>query len=571
MSCGHLGPPLSRHPTSAEDGLIRLGRRGDEGARASTAGRLERLRYQEAERQATAFAWGRFLRLHPQGLFAERAQNHLANLRFAEAERQGRLSGYRRFLRLHPRHRLASKAWQLLVAEQGRLLLTEGNRASIVAFLARHPQSTAVAALRSRVESLDLQALSLEESIPALERFLRTHPSSSSGPAVRNRLEIRMAGRVAAFGDRAALRSFRERFPGSGHLARLDLLVFGREALEALRAGDTVYLRSALRERLPRGASAGSRVLGSWLQSGVPRLTALAPFFRGAAPFSPRGSLQALVAAVRLGDPPTAAFALRALSYLQSLPAVLAMVESVASPDTGVALEACKSLAMWTTRAPREPTRQLLLDLLAGLRERQDTAARVSELGILWALGERSGLLAALGARAWHRPWRLLPSFLWLEALVPGTAAAQQVGAQAVEALREELGRLGQMVPKELGEETRQRALSTVFELGAIGAAIQGLEARHPRGPEWVEKLRSLGEAVRQRVTEARQAFVTRFPEQLPADPAETDAAAKQHEAARQGMLRQLQGRIDSMGTPTEVRSILCAAIPQVNGFCPQK
>jgi hypothetical protein len=492
-------------------------------------------------------------------------------LRFEEAERRGELAGFRRFLRLHPQHRLAPKAWRLLVAEQGRLLIARGDRKGIVAFLGRHPDSVAAQALRKKLESLDYDALSREGSSPALESFLRSYPASPSGAAVRKRLEERLSRQVAALGDRTDLLGFKERFPASGHMEALELVVSRREALDALLSGDLLRLRSILAGRRPLAPPAKRRILDSWLQGGLPRLAALSSLFRGAAQFRPRGSPRALTAAATTGDPPTAAFALRALSYLPSLSAARAILERVESPDFGVSYEACRALAAWNSRAPQPAATEFLEDRLAALRLREDTSARVGELGILLAMGDSSALLETLASRSWNRPWSVLPSVLWLERLAPGSEAARRVGGAAVKLLKDELGRLGQMLPKELGDDTKARAIAALFEIGALVQALGSIEARHGRGPGWVGELGGLVESAKQRLAEVRQALSRRYPEMIQVDSAETDQDSARHMDRLKASQAQLGSRIAGLGLSPLVRSFLCETIQGVPLSCPSK
>lgn len=562
VGCSAKLTPLPAHPVSDEDRLLRESVQGSASARTSAARRLERLRFQQAQRQDTALGWTRFLKQHSQGLFAERARDQLALRRFAEAERRRDLAAFRRFLRLHADHPLAAKAWLHVVSEEGRTVLIGGRRQDVVNFLDRHPRSDLAPEMRRRLEELDRQALGPRASAMDMERFLRVHPSSPQGEIIRQRLEKRWADIVSALGDSSDLRAYRERFPQGAHLANIRSRVEQRELLEALAQGDAPFLAARVALVLSALPHNRRRVLAPWQKDGGHRLASLSVLVRDAIPFRPPGRLPGLVKASRIGDPPTASFALAALSFVPRLAAGRALMEALTSPNAGVALEALRSLRRWVERSPGSSARNFLIDFSAEAKRGRGGGgeARVVELGVLWALKDTPALMRALSARDWHRPWDVLPHVLWLEVLAPDSPDSQRVGALALAVFRQELRRLSQMFPRTIDEQNRHRATGSLFELTALANALRQLGERHSGGSVWAEKLRGLAVAANQRAVEARRALANRFPQEQPLVVDTLWKDAERHGANQKTALVRLRARVAAMGLPPEILALLCSS-----------
>ncbi len=511
------------------------------------------------------FAWRRFLRLHPRGLFTDRARNRLARLRFQRARESKHPAAFRRFLRLHAKHPLAARAWRRLLRLRATRLARRGSRAQLAAFLKRHPKSDHAPALRRRLATLEYRALGEQATTPALEAFLRRHPQSPRRSQVRRRLQERLAERVRRFGGVADIQGFLDRFPSSKHAARLGVRLAHLRWSEAVRSLDPGRLPPPRTdERVP-----GQSALRSWLERAQRARSSLTPLLRAAAPYRPTARARALLVAARGSHPATAAVALAQLVYRPRLDAFEALLRATASPDPGVAITAVHALQRWRGRAPRrEAARWLLEDRLSALEKRNDTGSQLRALALAWTLKDTQRVRTIGSARQWHRPWALVPTQLRLLSLRPDSDSVKAAAGTALEVYRAGVSRLRQMLPKRLGASTRLRAEGIAFELRALARGMERVLGRHGESGPWQRKLQTLADRCRRLSQDVEQRLRARFEDFEAVRLAEIQKRARAHAARRAPATARLVLRLRRAGAPDALFHLLCQWRIRLPGRC---
>lgn len=506
VACSPAGIPLPTTPASPEDRLVRATRSGSKATRRAARRRLERFRFVRSRRLGTLLAWRRFLRHHPRGLFAEQARDELAKAYFRLARRADTAAAYRAFLKAHGDHRLGVEAWRRLTRRLAAEVLTTRDRQTILAFLKRYPKSPQVARLRARLELLDFTALGPLATLRDLETFQLRYPESTRRASVRKRIAARLAERIAHFGDERDLAGYLRRFPSGALAKRLRGQVHRKQLQQAILTLDAAALRRLESQPLPDLAS---RVrLRTWIQRRRAQARQLREALRKSLSWRPTARVAALSAAAGASDPRTASYAIRALAYFPTLGALDAILRGVGSTDSAVSSYAVDSLARWARLHGLASARRLLADRAARIRARKDAAARLTEAALRRTLGDWPRLLALLSARSWHRPWSLVPHYLWLETLPTQAAAGDsRAGKLVLRAYRDEHRKLSQMLPPQVLQSNRRRAEAAVFELDRLAHTASRLVARHgATGGKWVRGLRILAaRARRQRDASDRQ------------------------------------------------------------------
>lgn len=531
---------------------------GSKAARRAAQRRLERFRFVRARRLGDALAWRRFLRHHPRGLFAERARADLALARYRVARRTDTAAAYRSFLKGHGGHRLGVEAWRRLTSKLAASVRRAKDRRIILAFLRRYPKSRHVSGLRRKLEDLDFRSLGPHATLRDLETFGLRYPTSSHRAGVRDRIAVRLAERVAHFGDERDLAVYLRRFPAGAVTARLRDQVLRKGIQRAVLALDVREIRR-LEARRPPGR-ADLVLLRTWIQRRPAQARQVREAIRRSRPWRPTARLSALTAAAGASDPRTAAYAVRALAHFPTLGALDAILTGVGSADSAVSSLAVDALARWALLHSRAPARRLLADRAARVRVRRDAAARLTEAALRRTLGDWPRLLALLSGRSWHRPWSVVPHYLWLETLPTQTAAGEsKAGGLVLRAYRDEHRKLSQMLPVQVRQSNRRRAEAAVFELDRLAHTASRLVAKHgATGGKWVRDLRLLASRCRrQRDIADRQ--LGGFPGYQSVLVDRLDQQRRAHTAGLQAARTRLAQILRRLRPPALVARALCA------------
>jgi len=480
-----------------EDRLVRDSRTGSKAAGRAARRRLERFRFVRAQRLGDVLSWRRFLRHHPRGLFAEQARGELALAHYQLVRRADTAAAYRSFLKDHGDHALGVKAWRHLTSKLASFVLEAKERRTILAFLRRYPRSPQVSRLLRKLEELDFHALDPHATLHALETFGIRYPTSNRLAGVRLRIASRLAERIAHFGDGRDLAGFLRRFPTGPVADRLRAQVLQKQLRQAILALDGEKLRR-LESGRPAGKTEGAR-LRSWIRRSPAQARRLREAIRKSLAWRPTARRAALAAAAGVSDPRTASYAIRALAYFPTLGALDAILRGVGSTDTAVSSIAVDALARWALLHNPTPARRLLADRAASIRVRRDAAALLTEAALRRTLGDWPGLLALLSGRSWHRPWSVVPHYLWLETLPTRAAAGDsKAGDLTLKAYGDEYRKLRQMFPAQVRQSNRRRAEAAVFELDRLAHTASRLVAKHgATGGKWIRGLRLLASRCR--------------------------------------------------------------------------
>ncbi len=476
---------------------MRSTRSGSKAAKRAASRRLERFRFVRARRIGSVLSWRRFLRHHPRGLFAEQARTELALVLFRLVKGADTAAAYRSFLKSHGGHRLGVEAWRRLTSKLAATVASGQDRRTILAFLKRYPKSPHVSRLRRRLEALDLARLGPLATLRDLETFQIRYPTSRHRVSIRKRIADHLAQRVAAFGSQRDLAGYLRRFPSGPVAARLRKQVMHRLLRRSVLALDAYTLRNLESKSLP---SKAARVrLRLWIHRRPVQARQLREAIRRVMPWRPSARQSALVAAAGVSDPRTSAFAIRALAYFPTLGALDAILRGIGSTDSAVSSYAVDALARWAVLNRHLPARKLLADRAARIRARRDAAARLTEAALRRTLGDWPRLLALLSGRPWHRPWSLVPHYLWLETLPPKAASGKsRAGKLTLRAFRDEHRKLMQMLPAQIRQSNRRRAEAAVFELDRLALTASRLVAKHgATGGKWIRGLRILASSCR--------------------------------------------------------------------------
>ncbi len=490
--CSLAGKPLPTDPVTPEDRLVRASRTGSKAAVRAAKRGLERFRFARAGRLRDVLAWRRFLRHHPNGVFADQARTELALARYRLVRSSNTAAAYRSFLRDHGDHRLSVEAWRRLTSRLAAKVLGAKDQRIIRAFLKRYPKSPQVSQLRRRLEKLDYRALGPHATLHALETFGLRYPTSSRVASVRQRIATRLAERIASFGDERDLAGYLRRFPTGDIAAGVRTRVLMKQLTHYILSLDAGGLRRLEARRLPHKTE---RVrLRTWIQRRPAQARQLREAIRKSLDWRPTARLAALTAAAGVSDPRTAAYAIRALAYFPSLGALDAILRGVGSTDSAISSFAVDALARWALLHSRAAARRLLADRASLIRARRDAAARLTEAALRRTLGDWPRLLTILSGRSWHRPWYVVPHYLWLETLPTKAAAGEsKPGKLTLRAFGDEHRKLSQMLPSQVRQSNRRRAEAAVFELDRLAHTASRLVAKHgATGGKWVRKLRLL-------------------------------------------------------------------------------
>lgn len=558
LGCSPAGKALPAGPVTPEDRLVRASRSGSKASTRAAQRRLERFRFVRARRLGDVLAWRRFLRHHPSGLFAEKARGELALAHFRLVRRVNTAAAYRSFLKDHGGHPLGVQAWRHLTSKLATMVLQAKDRRTIGAFLKRYPKSPHVSRLRKRLEELDFNSLGPHATLRALETFGLRYPTSLRRAGVRQRIATRLAERVAHFGDERDLAGFLRRFPTGPVAKRLRAQVLQKRLRQAVLALDGPTL-SRLEGQRPATRAEVVR-LRSWIRRRPAQARKLREAVRKSLAWRPVARLVALAAAAGVSDPRTAAYAIRALAYFPSLGAVDAILRGVASTDSAVSSIAVDALARWALLHSRMPARRLMADRAAAIRVRRDAAARLTEAALRRTLGDWPRLLAMLGGRSWHRPWSVVPLYLWLETLPTAAAAGEsKAGGLLLRAYRHEHRKLAQMLPAQVRQSNRRRAEAAVFEMDRLAHTASRLVAKHgATGGKWVRRLRQLAARCR-RQRDAGDRQLGGFPGYRTVLVDRLDRRRRTHAAGLQTARTQLIRMIRQLRPPALLGRTLCA------------
>jgi hypothetical protein len=495
--CSLAGKPLPTDPLTPEDRLVHASRTGSEASQRAAKRRLERFRFVRARRLGGVLAWRRFLRHHPNGLFGEQARADLALARYRLVRRANTAAAYRGFLKDHGDHRLGVEAWRRLTSRLAATVIQAKDQLAIRVFLKRYPKSPQVAVLRRKLEELDFRSLGPHATLQALETFGLRYPTSTRRAAIRKRIAIRLAERIAHFGDERDLAGYLRRFPTGDITEGLRARVLAKQLRNHVLALNGRGLRQLETRRIPDRP--GRVRLRTWIQRNPAHARQVREAIRKGLVWRPTARPTALAAAAGVSDPRTAVYAIRALAYIPTLGALDAILRGVGSTDSAVSSFAVDALARWALLHRRAPARRLLADRASVIRSRRNAAARLTEAALRRTLGEWPRLLTILAGRSWHRPWNVVPHYLWLETLpAKGAAGESKPGRRTLRAYNDEHRKLSQMLPAQVRQSNRSRAEAAVFELDRLAHTASRLVAKHgSTGGKWVRKLRLLASRCR--------------------------------------------------------------------------
>ncbi len=556
--CSLAGAPLPSEPVTPEDRLVRAGRSGSKASQRSATRRLERFRFNRARRLGGVLAWRRFLRHHPNGLFGDQARTELALARYRLARRANTAAAYRSFLKDHGDHRLSVEAWRRLTSRLAATVLEAKDQSTIRSFLKRYPKSPQVSKLRSKLEELDFRSLGPHATLQTLETFDLRYPTSTRRASIRKRIAVRLAERIANFGNERDLAGYLRRFPTGDIANGLRTKVLSKQLRRYILALDARGLRRLEARQLPDKAA---RVrLRTWIQRSPALAHKVREAIRKSLAWRPTARLAALSAASGVSDPRTAVYAIRALAYFPTLGALDAILRGVGSTDSAVSSFSVDALARWALIHSRTPARRLLADRASLIRARRNAAARLTEAALRRTLGDWPRLLAILSGRSWHRPWYVVPHFLWLETLPAKTAAKEnKPGKLTLRAFGDEHRKLSQMLPAQVRQSNRRRAEAAVFELDRLAHTASRLVAKHgATGGKWIRKLRLLASRCRQQ-RDIGERQLGGFPGYRTVLVDRLDEQRRAHAAGQQAARVQLVRLLRRIRPPVLLGASLCA------------
>lgn len=523
--------------------------------------RLERLRYQRAMSEGTAYALKRYLALYPKGGYKDEVQKRLSEVRFKRALKLNKAWVYGWYLLHHPEGKDASRAQHALEGLLAAELAKAPEMNGIKEFLRRFPRSEHRPAVLNLMAELRFREVEKSRDPIRLELFLRMFPRSPRKALVSSRLESIYRKRVEIIKDLRSYRAYAARYPKSVHLAGLRRKVTLKAMEEAVLDLDE---KALARVGGMKGLSEAKEalLLLARIRSRPAEADRIRDLSLKTRPYRPRVRINTLLVAAEGESLRTARTAVRSLAFFPAMEALQTLVHILGAGQMGLGMVAWRSLKIWFESTPEPLKSTLTRDLVARLKEKVANPVDSLRLAAIMRAFDRSP--ARLGS--WLSMARRSSQHKLIALLVEASgsslrkAVRPQVAEELVERAGDHVHRLIKAFPATIVRTNATLALMTALHLSSVMEALSSirtnLAALGILSGSVHRKMEALMQRAELAATDMDRRLRNADPDHVSVIENHVEKSRKEHEAGRAEAAAKLWSIRFALAEP--VRRVLC-------------